>query len=325
MTYSDSFTILLLALLLDAVFGEIRTPWQYICHPATFIQKFVRFLELRYNRRALGPEQKLANGIQVIFLIVVLAGGAGLLVDYLLSFLPFALYVEAFLASLFLTQRRTYGDLYQIAASCLRQDLAHARIHLQELVGRDAHKLNQSTICRTAIETCIKNLSYNLVGGVFWFLLLGLPGLILYKSVNIADHAIGHFNPRYRSFGFWTARIHDLLNFIPSRLAALLLALAAWAGRLDVHRAFQVMWHDARLHRSPNAGWPEAATAGALGLSLSGPRSYDGIMMYDDWINETGRKAARPEDITRTLGLCLTVNAYVLLILAVLASLSYSH
>jgi len=173
------------------------------------------------------------------------------------------------------------------------------------IVGRDPDQLDEAGVCRAAIESCAENFSDGVVAPVFWLALLGLPGLIAYKAINTADSMIGHRSPRYESFGWASARLDDLVNLIPARLSGLLIAIVAPIVGGSIGTALGVMWRDAAKHRSPNAGWPESATAGALGLALAGPRRYGERIVADVFLNAEARKAASPDDIRRALDLLI--------------------
>jgi adenosylcobinamide-phosphate synthase len=171
------------------------------------------------------------------------------------------------------------------------------------IVGRDPDQLDEAGVCRAAIESCAENFSDGVVAPVFWLALLGLPGLIAYKAINTADSMIGHRSTRYESFGWAAARLDDLVNLIPARLSGLLVAIVAPIAGGTTGSALRVMWRDAAKHHSPNAGWPESATAGALGLALAGPRRYGERIVDDPFLNAEARKDAMPSDIGRSLDL----------------------
>ena len=153
------------------------------------------------------------------------------------------------------------------------------------IVGRDPETLDAPAIARAALESLGENSSDGIIAPLFWGALFGLPGIAAYKAINTLDSMIGHRSPRYLEFGWASARIDDLANLLPARLTALLFALAA----RDKMAALETAWRDARHHRSPNGGWPEAAMAGALGLRLSGPRIYGNQSASEPWINASGR------------------------------------
>jgi adenosylcobinamide-phosphate synthase len=183
--------------------------------------------------------------------------------------------------------------------------LEGARSAVTMIVGRDPAELDQAGVSRAAIESSAENFSDGIVAPVFWLALLGLPGLLIYKAVNTADSMIGHRNARFESFGWASARFDDLLNLAPARLSGVLLALAAPLAGGSVSRALQVMRRDAPKHRSPNAGWPESAMAGALDLALAGPRVYGGQRVEDPFLNAEARREATPDDIGRALKVML--------------------
>lgn len=174
---------------------------------------------------------------------------------------------------------------------------------MSRIVGRDVKTLDKSGVARAAIESCAENLSDGVVAPAFWYLLFGLPGLVLYKTINTMDSMIGHRNARYEAFGWASARFDDVLNVVPARFSGLFIALAAISVRkADPGAALTVMWRDADKHRSPNAGWPESAMAGALGLALAGPRRYGAQMVNEPWIGQ-GTAQATVQDVVRALKL----------------------
>jgi adenosylcobinamide-phosphate synthase len=191
------------------------------------------------------------------------------------------------------------------------------------IVGRDPERLNEAGVCRAAIESAAENFSDGVVAPAFWFALFGLPGLVAYKAVNTADSMIGHLSPRYRDFGWAAARLDDVLNWVPARIAACLIAAASPIARASPGQVFNLTLRDAPLHRSPNAGWPEAAMAGALGIALAGPRVYPSGLVDDPFLNRQGRRDAGPKDITRALRVMLVaavLHGAMYLILALLVS-----
>jgi adenosylcobinamide-phosphate synthase len=190
---------------------------------------------------------------------------------------------------------------------------------VSQIVGRDPQALDEAGVARAAIESLAENFSDGVVAPVFWLALLGLPGLIAYKAINTADSMIGHKTERYRDFGYAAARFDDLINLPASRLTALLIVgAAALRDRETAMRAWQAVLRDAHHHRSPNAGWPEAAMAGALDLSLAGPRVYDGVTV-DDAFMGNGRREANVLDIRAALALYRRADALLIMLVAVLA------
>jgi adenosylcobinamide-phosphate synthase len=190
------------------------------------------------------------------------------------------------------------------------------------IVGRDPKQLDEAGVCRAAIESCAENFADGVVAPVFWLALLGLPGLIAYKAVNTADSMIGHLTARHADFGWAAARTDDLVNLIPARLSGLLIALAAPVSKGDIVTSLKTMWRDAKIHRSPNAGWPESAMAGALGIALAGPRHYGERGVDDPFLNADARKEATPDDIDGALRILvaaclLEAGIYAALALAV--------
>ena len=281
-----SAALLLPALLLDAAFGEPRWLWSRLPHPAVLMGRAVGGLDRRLNT---GTARK-AKGIVALVLLVVMAGGIG----WVIAAIPDAGILEIIAAAILLAQR-SLSDHVAAVAHALRMSLPEGRRAVAMIVGRDTAALDEPAVARAAIESAAENLSDGVVAPAFWFLVAGLPGMLVYKIVNTADSMIGHRTPRHEAFGWAAARFDDLLNLIPARLTALMIAAAhGWFDHRPILR-------DARLHRSPNAGWPEAAMAVVLDIALSGPRSYHGQMREFPWVWPEGKRNTGPADIDRTV------------------------
>lgn len=276
--------VLILALLLDAALGEPRGLWQRVPHPAVLMGRAVALLEQWLNR---GAQRRLKGILAVLFI----AGGA-LVLGAGLSALGGL--VSALLAAILLSHRSLVDHLRAVGDG-LRLSLGDGRLAVARIVGRDTAQMDQADIARAAIESGAENFSDGVIAPAFWFLLAGLPGLILYKAINTADSMIGYRSERYAKFGWAAARLDDLLNLIPARLSALLIA-----GAYGQLRHWRAIVTEARRHRSPNAGWPEAAMARGLGIALSGPRSYHGARREYPFVNPEGRRALGPAEIDAT-------------------------
>lgn len=299
--------MLALALILDALLGEPDWLWRRVPHPAVLFGRLVGILEARLNR---GTGRRL-RGVLALVLLMVAAG----LPAWLLSRLPLGGAFEVLGAAVLLAQR-SLADHVGAVAAALRVSLAEGRVAVSRIVGRDPETLDPAGVSRAAIESAAENFSDAVVAPAFWFLVAGLPGIAVYKAVNTADSMIGHRSERYREFGWAAARFDDLVNLIPARLAGAAICLVG-GGRA----AFRVMMRDAPLHRSPNAGWPEAATAASLGVALAGPRVYGGVLTDDPYINPDGRKTASPADIEDAVALIWRAWAVVLAVAVVAALL----
>jgi adenosylcobinamide-phosphate synthase len=202
-----------------------------------------------------------------------------------------------------LLAQKSLVDHVAAVARALAGDLDEGRAAVAKIVGRDVSALSKAGVARAAIESLAENFSDGVVAPALWYVLLGLPGLLAYKAVNTADSMIGSFAPRYEAFGWAAARFDDLLNLAPARLSALIIMAAALIVGLDGGAAGRIAERDASRHRSPNAGWPEAATAGALGLALGGPRRYGDLEVDGTWLNPEGRHDATPQDIDAAIRL----------------------
>lgn len=269
------------AMLLDALLGEPRWLWSRAPHPAVLMGRAVGWCDSRFNR---GTARR-ARGVLVMAALCLCAGVLGGLLSL------GGPVVEILVAAILLAQKSLVDHVAAVATG-LRQGLPQGRAAVAMIVSRDTTAMDPSATARAAIESAAENLSDGVIAPAFWFAVAGLPGLLIYKISNTADSMVGYRTPRHEDFGWAAARLDDLLNLIPARLSALLIATCAGRWRdLPAIRA------DARLHRSPNAGWPEAAMARALGIALSGPRAYDGAMRDFPWVNGAGRRPLGPRDI----------------------------
>lgn len=291
--------VLVFALLLDALMGDPKPLWRRLPHPVALFGRAISALDGALNKGGFRKEK----GAAAILLLAALAAGLGALIEAA----PFEPLPQVLAAAVLLAQKSLVDHVSAVAAG-LRQSLAEGRKAAGEIVGRDLEAADEAGVARAAVESGAENFSDGLVAPVFWFALLGLPGLFAYKMVNTADSMIGHRTERHERFGWAAARLDDLLNLVPARLSALLIALAALSPR-----AALVALRDGRRHRSPNAGWPEAAMAGALGLALSGPRAYHGAKTDQPWINPEGRREAAPADIDAAVALLWKAWGIVLL------------
>lgn len=298
--------VLLFGMLLDAVFGEPKALWSRLPHPAILMGRAVSRLEIQFNR---GEHRRLKGSLCLLFLVA-----SGLLLGTLVSI--FGPVADTICVAVLLAHRSLVDHVSAVSKG-LRRSLEEGRQAVAMIVSRDTEKMDESQIVRSGIESGAENLSDGVIAPAFWFLVGGAPGMIAYKMVNTADSMIGYRTERYEAFGWAAARTDDVLNLVPARITAALIVLSS--GRWT----FSGLASDAKMHRSPNAGWPEAAMARALGIALSGPRAYDGKMQNFPWVNATGRKDLTPVDIDasvtmlwRTWGATFTLCALVGFILS---------
>ena len=317
----DHLWLLAIALALDALAGDPDFIWRRLPHPVAIVGGLIGLLDRTLNSDALSAAWRRAAGIFALVIVVVLAALVGRGLELAFRSVPFGLVGTALVASVLIAGRSLYDHVGAVA-DAFADGLPAARAAVSRIVGRESGSLDQSHVCRTAIESAAENLSDGVVAPAFWFLLLGLPGLFAYKAINTADSMIGHLTPRYGNFGWAAARLDDLVNLPASRIAGGLIALAAPASGGSIAQAFRVMVAEAPRHRSPNAGWPEAAMASALGLALAGPRRYAGIIVSDPFVNASGRRDANPTDIRRALRIYLTANAILFALVVVAAALA---
>ena len=311
----------LLALLLDALFGEPDWLYQRVPHPVALLGRTVEWAETGLNRDELADETRFTRGLTLTAGVAFAAAAFGLLLTALFWSLPLGWALEAILASSLLAFRGLFDHVAAVARG-LARSLSEGRAQVAHIVGRDPDSLDEGGVARAALESLAENFSDGVVAPLFWYLLLGLPGLFAYKAINTLDSMLGHRTPRYEAFGKAAARLDDWVNWLPARLAGGLIATAALAlPGAGMSTAWATMLRDAPKHRSPNAGWQEAALAGALGFGLAGPRSYPGERVDDAWMGD-GRTDLGPADIRRGLRLYLAAGvSTALLVVAVWALL----
>jgi adenosylcobinamide-phosphate synthase len=293
------FPLAAIALALEALIGYPDALFRAIAHPVVWIGALITWLDRRLNRAASRAPGMLA----LIILLAIVALIATALQALPLPRVPAVLF-QALLASTLLAQRSLWRHVRAVAIA-LGENLPAARAAVSHIVGRNPATLDEAAVARAAIESLAENFSDGIVAPAFWCVIAGLPGIALYKAINTADSMIGHLTPRHRAFGWAAARLDDIVNLPASRLAAVWIVLAAFCHRADARAACRAVWRDARHHRSPNAGWPEAAMAGALGLRLAGPRIYGDMCVDDAWMGD-GRAEATRADLLRALKLYRT-------------------
>lgn len=320
---SQSHLIMLAAAIgIEALFGYPAFFFKIISHPVVWIGALITKLDSALNHETHSSKTRKLNGtLTLIILIAVSIVPAFILEIILTSLLPhgLALLLIAIAASSLIAQRSLWDHVSAVATALEREGLAAGRVAVSQIVGRNPDTLDEAGVSRAAIESLAENFSDGVVAPIFWGALLGLSGIAAYKSVNTADSMIGHKNPRYQAFGWASARFDDLINLPASRLTALWIVLAAAIHpKLNARNAARSVGHDAPKHRSPNAGWPEAAMAGALGLRLAGPRTYGTIKVEDVWMGD-GRADANATDIRRALSLYRNACAIQFAVIVALA------
>ena len=321
---SHTFSVACLACAIEAAFGYPNWLFRRIGHPVMWIGALIARLDRSLNRpQDSAFRQRLCGIISLAILI-----GLPTLIIYTaiqaldLLFPPLVAWgIEGAMGSTLIAQRSLWEHVRAVHTGLQESGVAAARKAVSMIVGRDPEQLDEAGVVRAAIESLAENFSDGIVAPLFWTALFGLPGTTAYKSINTADSMIGHLTSRHRAFGWASAKLDDLVNLPASRLSALWIFLAAFMiPSANPTSAFRSVRRDARNHRSPNAGWPEAAMAGALGLKLAGPRVYDGILVNDSWMGN-GRATATADDLWRALQLYRRACIFQGMALAVLSGL----
>ena len=312
---ADPLLLLVAGLVIDGAVGDPPALFRRVPHPVAFAGRTIAFFDRKLNREIRSEASRRGRGV---ITVVILSGGTavlGLVIEGLCRGTVPGAAVEVLLIAVLVAQRSLYQHVAAVARGLDSGGLTAGRAAVRHIVGRDPASLDAHGVARAAIESLAENFCDGVVAPVFWYLVGGLPGLFACKMTNTLDSMIGHRNRHYRAFGWAAARLDDLLNLVPARLGGLFIAAAAiFASGCHPGHAVAIMLRDARKHRSINAGWPEGAMAGALGLALAGPRRYAEGVVADAWIGD-GTARATTKDIVRALRIyllaCLTEGGFV--------------
>ncbi len=316
MAVQTTLMVLILALLAEALFGYPDGLYRRIGHPVTWMGAGIAFFDAKFNRTDWNPQVRRATGVLTLAVLIAVPVGVTVLVQQSLSGSWLGAIGLAVIASTLIASRSLYDHVHEVAVALETQGLAGGQQAVAKIVGRDPLSLDEPSVARAAIESLAENASDGVVAPVFWFAVLGLPGIVAYKVINTADSMIGHRTQRHEAFGWAAARLDDLVNLPASRFTGVLFALAAaLMPGASPRAALTAMGRDAAKHRSPNAGWPESAMAGALDLKLAGPRTYDGVLVGDAYMGD-GRREATANDIRRAVKLAAVAWVLMLAIIA---------
>jgi adenosylcobinamide-phosphate synthase len=312
----------LLALLIELMIGYPDGLAKSIGHPVTWIGRLISWLDAKLNRDDAGPETRRRAGATALLILFVVVGAIAFMVESVLLLLPLGFILLALVASTLLAQNSLFAHVASVADALEEHGVEAGRAAVAKIVGRDTTDLDEPGIARAAIESLAENFSDGVVAPSFFMVLAGLPGAALYKAINTADSMLGHRTERYGDFGRTAAQTDDLANYPASRLSALLIAAAAGTMKgASAKAAWRSTWRDGRKHASPNAGYPEAAMAGALGLSLGGPRSYHGVETDAAWLGD-GRRDANAADIRTALAVYARADGLLISLVLLLAILT---
>jgi adenosylcobinamide-phosphate synthase len=295
--------VLVLALALDWLIGDPAAVYRRIPHPVAAIGALIAACDARFNRGSAWM------GAIVAIFVVTLCAGIGWALAWGLRAFPGGWAAEALVASSLLGYRGLH-DAARAVALGLEESLAAGRAAVAHIVGRDPASLDEAGVARAAIESSAENLSDGVVAPLFWYVLLGLPGMLAYKAINTLDSMIGYRTPRHEAFGRFAARLDDAANWPAARITGLVLCL--------VGGGWRTLRRDAGKTVSPNAGWPEAAMAGALGVALAGPRRYGETTVEAPWLGD-GRREAKAADIHAALRLYRLAGLALAIVLGLLA------
>lgn len=299
----NTLEILLIAIALDAIFGEPEWLWSRIPHPIAILGNVIRGFDNRLNK---GNNRKIYGIITMVLLIFF-----ALLLGWIIQKIPTFGVLETICVAILLAHKSLVQHVLAVAKG-LTQSLDTGRAEVAQIVGRETAGMSEISVARAAIESAAENFSDGVIAPALWFLFFGLPGLFVYKVVNTADSMIGYKTQRHQDFGFAAAKLDDLMNWVPARITGLLICRTS-----KFSDCMDVMLDDAPLHRSPNAGWPEAAMAAVLGVALSGPRTYDGKHVDYPYVNADARHNVGVQDIRKSVKVINIIWIGVAILIAV--------
>ena len=315
-----SVLIAFLSLAIEIRLGYPARLFRAIGHPVTWFGKLISCLDRTLNRAADTDHQRRIRGVVALLVLVLAPTAIAFCMEFMLWKIPLGFVVIAVLGSSMLSQKSLAEHVKAVADALDDGGLPAGRKAVSMIVGRDPENLDTAGVSRAAIESLAENFSDGIVAPAFWLGVGGLAGGVAYKAANTADSMIGHRTPRHEAFGWAAARFDDLINLPASRLTTLLIVLAAFfIHDASPKNAWRSVWRDAGKHRSPNAGWPEAAMAGALGLALAGPRVYGGVPVDDVFMGEGGRREATSADIRHALKLYWAADLLLVALFGLLA------
>lgn len=287
---------------MEAAFGYPAFVYRALGHPVTWMGAVLGALEGRLNRDGDSFARRRLLGLAALLMLLGITLAVSIALSRLVGYSWFGTVLLVLVASSLIAQRSLHDHVQAVADALEKDGLAAGRKAVSMIVGRNPERLDEAGVARAAIESLAENFADGIVAPAFWMAVAGLPGAAAYKAANTADSMIGHRTPRYEAFGWAAARFDDLLNLPASRLTALFIVIAAAVAGGSPGPAWRAVWRDAAKHRSPNAGWPEAAMAGALGLQLAGPRIYGDETVADAFMGD-GRRNATTADIRKALRL----------------------
>lgn len=315
--------VLFAAILLDIAIGDPAWLFRHVSHPIVYIGKLISFFDTSFNQWKLGKNLLVFRGYMVMVTLFIIGLAIGMGLEFILSLSIFLLPIKVFIIAIFLAIRSLYSHVLDVYHA-LNVGLNDGKAAVAKIVGRDVTNMTEISITRAAIESLAENMSDGVIAPIFWYLVGGLPGLVVYKFINTADSMIGHKNFKYIHFGRAVALCDDILNYVPARITALLFLLMGFlGGGVEKLKAIWIcLWRDAVRHASPNAGWPEASMAMIMDIALGGPRIYGDEKVDGIWLNQEGREILHRADIKQALKFYIMALILMLILLAPFAFLN---
>lgn len=318
------FALAFLSLLIERLTGYPNWLFVRIGHPVTWIGSLIALMDRKWNRETDDFARRKQAGVLALVALLGVTVCLSLALQSVFLLLPLGLVIVAVLGASLPAQKSLEQHVEAVAIALERDGVAGGRKAVSMIVGRDPEQLDEAAVCRAAVESLAENFSDGIVAPAFWLGMLGLAGGAGYKAINTADSMIGHRSPRHEAFGWASARLDDLVNLPASRLSGFLFVISAvFVKGASPRNGLRAIFRDAHHHRSPNAGWPEAALAGALGIALAGPRSYGGQMIEASFMGEGGRRDLTAADIRRALKLARIADGLLIGLFGLIAVLTY--
>lgn len=310
----SSIWLICLAWLIETCVGWPEGLFKRIKHPVVWLAIPIQWFDCHLNISTYSHVTRYVLGCVSTLLTVITTTLIALAISLLLPNTHWGFFIEAAIASSLIASRSLYSHVENVLPHLIQKDIEQARKSVSMIVGRDPNQLNETAITRASIESLAENTSDGVIAPLFWGAIFGLPGIVAYKTINTFDSMIAHRSNKYLAYGGFAARLDDVANIIPARLTGFIFAFSSLKSR-----SFKVMFKDAPKHRSPNAGWPEAAIAGALNIRLSGPRTYNNQTNNEPWLNEKAEDPS-PRHLKQGLSLYITsmiFTAFLLIVFAV--------
>tara|TARA_Y100000590_G_scaffold467150_1_gene644998 strand:- start:2555 stop:3529 length:975 start_codon:yes stop_codon:yes gene_type:complete len=319
----DVLLVIVIAVAIDLIWGDNHVIWRKFKHPVIYIGNYISFLDKEFNLEEFSESSRFLNGILIMIVSMVLIWFIIIWIEGFLINSALGIILIAIILSIFLSARSLYEHVRDVYDALMADNIAEAKEKLTKLVSRDVDSFEEPSIVRSSIESLSENFSDGFIAPLFWFVISGLPGLIIYKFVNTADSMIGYKYPKYINFGKAAAVIDDIMNYIPARISSVCIIISSCILKEDWKKSLEITMNDASKTASPNSGWPESSMAGALDISLGGDNYYNKQLFEENWLNESGYRELDSEYLSRAFWIYfISIGCFILSISLIFTLLS---